>query len=152
MICQTNPLANNTFKVSVSYHEIDPSTNPLNALSLEKWLTQVIRAEGFSLDELDLILCLDTYLLDLNKKYLDHDTLTDIITFDYSSNEAIRGECYISAQRIEENAQRYAVSKRDELHRVIVHGVLHLCGYGDKSDQEKEIMRAKEEMYLALRN
>ena len=120
---------------------------------LRLWISDTIKAEGYKrVGELNFIFCSDAYLLEINKQYLDHDTYTDIVTFDSSENEeVIAGDIFVSVERIVENAMQYKVSERDELHRVIIHGVLHLCGYHDKEEEEKEEMTAKENEYLAKR-
>lgn len=112
------------------------------------WLTDVIEKEDYQSGELVYVFCDDTYLLKLNKEFLQHDTLTDIITFDNNLGKQVQGEIYISTERVEENAKIFEVTFLEELSRVLVHGVLHLCGYSDKTDKEKEQMRAKEDYYL----
>lgn len=120
---------------------------------VRKWIASTIKAEGFSrIGELSFVFCSDSYLLSINKQYLDHDTFTDIVTFDSSEYEdTIAGDIFISVDRTRENAAKFGVSDRDELHRVIIHGVLHLCGYYDKKKEEKELMTQKENQYLATR-
>lgn len=120
--------------------------------------TQITEWVGFTLDqeakemgELNYIFCDDTYLLDINIKTLNHNTLTDIISFDYSLGKVISGDIYISYERVRENAANLHQEFRDELHRVMIHGVLHYCGYKDKSEDEKQLMREKEDYYLSLR-
>ena len=110
---------------------------------------RVIGSEGKVVGELTYVFCNDQQLLKLNKEFLNHDTLTDIITFDYSLGNEIHGEIYISTDRVEENAEEFEVSFMNELSRVMVHGILHLCGYKDKSEEEKNQMRNKENHYLA---
>ena len=110
-----------------------------------KWLKAVVSSEDKTLGEVSYIFCNDDYLLDLNRKYLDHDTLTDIISFDDSIGKVLNGDIFISTERVEENARSYNVDFSKELKRVLVHGVLHFCGYKDKTDVERDEMRAKEE-------
>lgn len=99
--------------------------------------------------ELNYIFCTDDFLLQLNQQFLNHDTLTDIITFDLSEQEGVlRGEIYISTERVHENAPKYHTTYDDELHRVIFHGALHLCGFKDKTKKDREVMRAKEDECL----
>ena len=117
---------------------------------LKKSIINLFRKENKSLDSLSIIFCSDDYLLDINRKYLNHDYYTDIITFDLSAGDETIGEIYISADRITENASKFEVPISTELTRVIFHGCLHLCGYEDKTAQQKKIMRAKENHYLAL--
>lgn len=114
------------------------------------WLIRVIEAEGSILGEVQFVFCSDVYLLSINKTYLQHDTLTDIITFPYNFNP-LSGEIYISVERVAENADQYQVSFEEELGRVMVHGVLHLLGYEDHTESLKEKMRSKEDEYLGLR-
>ena len=119
---------------------------------IRNWIKQTIAEEGKKLKEINFILCSDNYLLEINQNYLKHDTFTDIITFDNSESEAsITGDIFISVERIRENAQKYAASERDELHRVIIHGALHLIGYTDKTKAHKNIMSSKEDLYLSKR-
>lgn len=117
------------------------------------WIHAAILGEGFKrVGELSFVFCSDAYLLEINKQYLNHDTYTDIVTFDSSEEEeVIAGDVFISIDRIRENAAKFKVSERDELHRVIIHGVMHLCGYPDKKKEDKERMTAKENEYLAKR-
>lgn len=114
------------------------------------WIQRVIESEGKKLEEISYIFCDDDYLLDINMKYLDHDTYTDIISFDYSVGNILQGDIYISTERVEENSREFNVSFEEELRRVIIHGVLHLCGYKDKSEEESSLMRLKEEEKLKL--
>lgn len=120
---------------------------------VRQWIGATIRAEGFKrVGELSFVLCSDAYLLEINKQYLDHDTFTDILTFDSSEDEGvIAGDIFISVERTMENAKKFNVSERDELHRVIIHGILHLCGYYDKKKEDKTLMTEKEDYYLAKR-
>lgn len=105
--------------------------------------------EAYTPGDISVILCSDEYLLEMNKEYLDHDYYTDIITFDYVEGEVISGDLFISVDRIKDNAQEQGVEEIAELYRVILHGVLHLVGYKDKSREEQKEMRAKEDLYLA---
>jgi len=114
------------------------------------WINRVIVSEGFSAGQIDYIFCSDDYLLELNKEYLNHDTFTDIITFDYRDGNTISGDIFISTDRVEDNAKKYDVAFSNELKRVMSHGVLHLAGYGDKSNEEKRIMREKEEEKIKM--
>ncbi|MBC7451730.1 MAG: rRNA maturation RNase YbeY [Cytophagales bacterium] len=116
------------------------------------WLQAVARKEKFSITELNYIFCSDEYLLQVNKDYLDHDYYTDIITFDNSEQKAhIEGDIFISIDRVKENSSLHKTSMKDELHRVMAHGLLHLTGYKDKKKAEQELMRKKEDSALALR-
>lgn len=114
------------------------------------WIKKVIKKEGKQCGELLYTFCSDKYLLQINKTFLKHNTLTDIITFDYSSKGIISGEIYISVERVKENAAIYKQAFNKELKRVIIHGVLHLCGYKDKPEGLKKKMRQKEDDTLSL--
>ncbi len=117
---------------------------------ISNWIKATIAAEQSKLTSLNFIFCKDAYLHKINMEYLDHDTLTDVITFPYAAKgEPIEGDIYISIDRIKENATKFDVTFLTELKRVMIHGVLHLCGYGDKSEEEQKIMRKKENFYLA---
>jgi rRNA maturation RNase YbeY len=118
---------------------------------LGKWITDLILKEGLKEGDINYIFCNDDYLLEKNVKYLNHNELTDIITFDYSIGKLLSGDIFISIERVKDNAISYNAEVKDELHRVMVHGVLHLCGYKDKSKEEKSLMRDKEDYYLSLR-
>lgn len=117
----------------------------------KQWIKSTIEAEGHNLESLNYIFCSDEYLLSKNIEYLNHNTLTDIITFDTSESESIEGDIFISIDRIRDNADKLNVSFQDELDRVLIHGVLHLIGYGDKGSEQKKLMREKEDSYLSLR-
>jgi rRNA maturation RNase YbeY len=114
------------------------------------WINRIISSEGFDLGHIDYIFCSDDYLLGLNLEYLNHDTLTDIITFDYTKGKQISGDIFISTDRVADNAESFAVEFSNELLRVMSHGLLHLMGYGDKSERESAIMRQKEEEKMQL--
>ena len=121
-----------------------------NPLKVKNWLKYVAEKEGFDIGELSYIFCSDSFLLNLNQEYLDHNTLTDIITFDYTKNNRISGDIFISIERVFENASKFSTSKDLEILRVAVHGCLHLMGYKDKSKTQKSQMREKENRYLSL--
>jgi probable rRNA maturation factor len=117
------------------------------------WIKKTIEQENLELSSLNIIFCSDEYLAEMNERYLGHQTLTDIITFDHSeTRKAINGEIFISIPRVRENAVRFKIAFDSELHRVIIHGVLHLIGYGDKTPRQKARMREREDTYLSLRN
>lgn len=120
-------------------------------LKLKKWLNDVAKAESFKIGELNYVFLDDDGLLKINIQYLNHDTLTDIITFDNSETKnKIEGDIFISIERIKENAIKFKVNLETELRRVLVHGLLHLCGYGDKTKADKLIMRSKEDFYINI--
>jgi len=115
---------------------------------LKAFLLSLFRKEGRSVDSINYIFCSDKRLLDINRQFLDHNYYTDIITFDLSESSKIVAEIYISLERVRENAKKEGNSLKSELHRVIFHGALHLCGFGDKSKAESKMMREKEDEYL----
>ena len=119
--------------------------------SVIKWIEFVIHQENKELGEIEYIFCEDDFLLELNIKTLNHNTLTDIISFDYTIQDIISGDIYISTERVGDNARYFKASFIDELHRVMIHGIMHYCGYKDNSQEEKKIMRSKEDYYLSLR-
>lgn len=120
--------------------------------NIKIWIKAVAAAESKKVGELNYIFCSDTFLSQINLQYLQHDTLTDIITFNTSEDvDLIEGDIYISVERVVENANKFKVEFSKELHRVIIHGALHLFGYSDKTSQQKRIMRGKEDAYLSLR-
>lgn len=117
------------------------------------WIKSIMKREKKTLNSLNYIFCSDEYLRDINIEYLNHKTYTDIITFNYNpSQKEIEGEIYISIDRVKENAAKFKVDVQTELHRVMIHGVLHLLGYNDKSKSEKAAMREKEDSCLSLLN
>jgi len=120
-----------------------------NEEQLAAWIEGVISEEGYQLEEVNYIFCDDAYLHKLNVEFLDHDTLTDIISFDYSAGKKIQGDIFISVERVADNASDFNVSINEELQRVMVHGVLHYCGYKDKTDSDAKLMREKENHYLS---
>lgn len=113
------------------------------------WLEDIILSEGKKLGEINYIFCDDEYLLKVNQDYLQHDYYTDIITFDYVKGRTISGEIFVSLQRISDNASTLSKNYEEELRRVLAHGVLHLSGYKDKTEDEEQLMRSKEDFYLA---
>lgn len=138
---------------AIQFFEEDISYKLKNKTLVRQWIKDTIIAEGFKLKELTYVFCSDAYLLPMNQQYLDHDTLTDIITFDNSEEEGhIVGDIFISIERIRENAAKFGVTETQELHRVIIHGALHLLGYTDKTVVTKQKMTQKEDEYLAKRN
>jgi probable rRNA maturation factor len=135
---------------AIHFHSEDIDFDLSGQDALQQWIETIIRRESGILQQLSFIFCSDDYLLALNVEYLQHDTLTDIITFPYQEPPHIEGDIFISIDRIRDNAAGFGVSFEQELHRVMIHGVLHLCGYGDKTPEDKKIMTAKEDEALAL--
>jgi probable rRNA maturation factor len=128
------------------FYENLPETVDTN---YKKWLEEIILSENKKLGEINYIFCNDEYLLKVNQDYLQHDYYTDIITFDYVKGRTISGEIFVSLQRISDNASTLSKDYEEELRRVLAHGVLHLAGYKDKSEEEEQLMRSKEDFYLA---
>ena len=128
--------------------------NSLNDFALESekrisvWLSKIIDNEGFRIGDVNYIFCDDEYLLKINQKYLNHDTYTDVIGFDYTSGKVLSGDIYISTERVSENAQTYHQDEAHEMRRVIIHGLLHFMGYMDKTGAEAAIMKSKEDEAL----
>lgn len=140
----------NRSKPVIRFHMLNPVSYLDRRGKLKTFLTEVIESAGYDLESLDYIFCDDAYLLQINRKYLKHDTYTDIITFNLADKKnKIKGEIYISLERVEENAGIYLVSRKNELHRVIFHGVLHLIGYTDKTAAAKKKMTSAENKLLA---
>jgi len=134
---------------SISYFTEQTSFRFPKKRLVSAWIRNVIVAESDILVQLNIIFCSDEHLLKINREYLQHDYLTDIITFDQSEEpRAVEGDIFISVDRVRENAKLYAATFLHELHRVIIHGVLHLCGYKDHTDEDRHQMREKEDFYL----
>jgi len=135
----------------IFFNKLVKVKTPINQATKD-WVEKAITNENLKLGDINYIFCDDAYLLEKNIKYLKHNTLTDIISFDYTMGKLISGDIFISVERVKENASSYKVSFKDELHRVMIHGVLHYCGYSDKTSEEKTQMRIKEDYYLSLRD
>ena len=137
-------------KPAIHFFTEDLSYTLKKKTMLKAWIKSVIEEEGYALEELNFILCSDEYLLRINQQYLNHDTYTDVITFDNSEElKMIVGDIFISLERIQENAREFKHTVADELCRVMVHGTLHLLGYKDKGKAAKNLMTEKEDYYLA---
>jgi rRNA maturation RNase YbeY len=134
--------------VSISFSTYDIEYQLPNTEKITDWITEVIENKGFKVGEINYLLCSDDYILESNKKFLSHNYLTDIITFDYSSKRKISGDVLISIPTVSVNAERFGVTFFNELLRVIIHGVLHLMGYDDHTDEEKQTMRNAENIAL----
>ena len=134
----------------IDFNYLDKFQLP-NEQEVRAWLEFVLDQEDRELGEVSYIFCDDEYLYDLNVKHLNHSTLTDIISFDYSLGKVVSGDIYISVERVDENARDRGIEFDDELHRIIVHGMLHYIGYKDKSESQRKTMRKKEDYYLSLR-
>ena len=123
-----------------------------NKLANNRWLKMVAGSEIRKIGDINVIFCSDNYILDVNMKYLQHDYFTDIITFDYCEGKLLSGDLFISVDSVRENSIEFGTDFEEELHRVIVHGVLHLIGYDDHTDEDKKVMRQKEDYYLQMRS
>lgn len=135
--------------MKIYFHYPDPSFRVREANRLKPFIAGLFKKEKVSWQTLHYIFCTDEDLLEINQKFLHHDTYTDIITFDLSENPREKnGEVYISRERVVENAKKFGVSFANELHRVIFHGALHLCGYKDKNKADQQEMRKREDHYL----
>ncbi len=118
---------------------------------VSNWISNLIEEENYKEGEINYIFCSDDYLHKINVDFLNHNTLTDIISFDYTVGKELHGDIYISIDRVKDNAKDFNVQFKDELARVMAHGVLHYCGYKDKSEEDVKIMRSKEDYYLSKR-
>lgn len=136
--------------MSIYYHNEDLPFPKLKRRESTKWIKEVVSLESRLVGEISFVFCSDSYLLEVNRKYLNHDYFTDIITFDYVSDNVITGDIFISVDRVLENSKQFESSFDMELRRVMVHGILHLVGYKDKTSEEKKLMTAKEDFYLNL--
>lgn len=134
---------------TIRFHSLIPTTLK-NKTALKEFLIHLFARENKELESLTYIFCDDEYLLEINRSHLQHDYYTDIITFDLSETSKTIGELYLSIDRIKDNAHQLNETFNRELHRVIFHGALHLCGYGDKTEREEKLMRQKEDEYLNL--
>lgn len=133
----------------ILFHHEDVKPLKIPRKDLKNWIKSVVVAEGKKLGDVNYIFCTDDYLLEVNKQYLDHDYYTDIITFDYVEDNIISGDIFVSIDRVKDNSDQFGVSFDVELRRILVHGVLHLLGYPDKEPDQKKLMTAKEDFYLA---
>ena len=138
--------------MSVTFQVEDVSFRLRNIRKTRTWISDCVENKKFTLGELSYVFCSDDYLLDINQKYLQHDTYTDIITFDYTVGNLVSADIFISIDRVKENAKEFENSFYDELNRVMIHGVLHLMGLKDKTSAQKKAMRAQEDFCLTLRH
>lgn len=136
--------------MSINYYTQDCEYKLNGKLKTKALLNHCIDNEGFKSGEVSVIFCSDAYLLSINNQYLEHNYYTDVITFDYSDGATVSGDLFISIDTVADNAAQFGITPTDEMLRVVIHGVLHLCGYGDKSDGEAVIMREKENYYIDL--
>ena len=132
-------------------HFFYENTSEIIEEKIKPWIEKIIITEEKRLGEINYIFCDDEYLLKINQNFLDHDYYTDIITFDQVRGKTISGEIFVSLQRIKDNASLISKNYEEEKKRVIAHGILHLCGYKDKTEEQQKTMRAKEDFYLSLK-
>ena len=135
----------------IRYYREDTKFDLKGKMQNNRWLKEVAEKEGRKIGDINIIFCSDSYLLDVNKKYLGHDYYTDIITFDYCEKDILSGDLFISVDCVRDNASFYGTEFSNELNRVMVHGVLHLIGYDDHTDEDIAVMRSKENTYLEIR-
>ena len=136
--------------IVISFYTENIDFNLPSKREVKSWLKTVAEAEGKQTGAIAVIFCSDDYLLQLSRHYLQHDYYTDIITFDYTEGLVLSGDLFISIDTVRANAERYWQTFNDELHRVILHGLLHLCGYEDATPAQQAIMRERENKYLAM--
>lgn len=137
-------------QMSVQYFNEDIPLPKLKKRRTSDWIRKVIISEGKAIGNISFIFCSDIYLLEVNRKYLNHDYFTDIITFDAVEGGIMNGDIFISIERVNENAAEFRTTFENELHRIVVHGVLHLLGYKDKNKKDKKLMTEKEDFYLKV--
>lgn len=136
----------------IEFHSEDVDFSLSNPEQVSDWIASIIEQHEFELAGLTYIFCSDDYLHQINVEYLDHDTLTDIITFDNADEEGVvESDIFVSIDRVKDNAQSLGIPFEDELHRVLIHGVLHLLGFKDKTDEQEALMRKQEDSCLSLR-
>ncbi|MCL4140122.1 UNVERIFIED_CONTAM: hypothetical protein GTU68_046522 [Idotea baltica] len=138
-------------QVGIGFDAVDVDFELQDPDGVSNWITKIARKEDREIGLIQYIFCSDPYLLEMNREYLNHDTYTDIITFPYE-DDPIRSDIFISVERVKENAEQFKSTFDEELRRVMAHGVLHLCGYKDKTPSEVNIMRSKENEYIAMFN
>jgi rRNA maturation RNase YbeY len=137
-------------KEGILFDSLDDSFRLQEQAKLSTWIAAIVTKENCTIHTLQYVFCNDDYLHELNVAYLDHDTLTDVITFPYALPPEVHGDVFISLERVRENASDLNTSFEEELHRVIIHGALHLCGYQDKADADITLMRNKEDEALQM--
>ena len=140
----------NQTDINCPYLQIVPTGKKLSTVNCQRWIRAVAAGYGFDTGDINFIFCDDEKILEVNRQFLGHDYYTDVITFDYSSPTRISGDIYISLDTIQSNAEQLGIPFEDELLRIIIHGVLHLTGQGDKTPETKAQMTAKEDAALAL--
>jgi len=135
--------------MAIFFHTIDVDPRLKHKTALKRWISDCIQAENKKTGNINIIFCSDQHLLEMNRAHLKHDYYTDIITFDFTQHDVVSGDLYISIDRVKDNASENAIAFKNETYRVIIHGVMHLCGYKDKTKKDILIMRQKEEECLS---
>jgi rRNA maturation RNase YbeY len=136
--------------MTITYHTENSKIPPIKRRIINKWVTSVAKSYGKKIGEIAYIFCSEKQILEVNKQYLQHDYYTDIITFDYSENNIISGDIFVCTDIIKSNSEKFSVIYSEELHRVLIHGILHLCGIDDKGLNEREIMEINENKALSI--
>jgi rRNA maturation RNase YbeY len=136
--------------MAITYHTENDRIPPIKKRIINKWVTSVAKSYGKKIGEIAYIFCSEERILEINKQYLHHDYYTDIITFDYSEDNIISGDIFVCTDTIKSNSEKYSVIYSEELHRVLIHGILHLCGIDDKSPDERRIMEINENKALSI--
>lgn len=136
--------------MAITYHNNNCDFKFRDKRKVSAWIHRVIAGEGFTTGSISVVFCSDQVLLEINRQFLSHDYFTDIITFDYSADGLLSGDLMISTDTVADNAETLKIAFEKELYRVIIHGILHLCGYSDKTDNDERLMRSLEDKYLAL--
>lgn len=134
----------------INFYAEDIKSHLRNRRVIKQWIKDIISSYNYSTGNISYIFCSDDYLLNINRQYLSHDYYTDVITFDYDENNIVSGDIFISVDTVKSNSEQYSVSYNCELYRVIIHGVLHLCGLKDKTPEDAKIMREAEEKSLQI--
>ncbi len=134
----------------INFYEENIKSHLRNRRVIKQWIKDIISSYNYSTGNISYIFCSDDYLLNINRQYLSHDYYTDVITFDYDENNIVSGDIFISVDTVKSNSEQYSVSYNCELYRVIIHGVLHLCGLKDKTPEDAKIMREAEEKSLQI--
>ena len=134
----------------INFYEEDIKSHLRNRRVIKQWIKDIISSYNYTTGNISYIFCSDDYLLNINRQYLSHDYYTDVITFDYDENNIVSGDIFISVDTVKSNSEQYSVSYNCELYRVIIHGVLHLCGLKDKTPEDAKLMREAEEKSLQI--
>lgn len=132
---------------SINFFSEEVDLPDIDQIKTSKWIQNTIKNEGSAFSAINIVFCSDEFLLQLNKEHLSHDYYTDIITFQYEE-EPIEGDLFVSIDRVQDNAKQRAISYENELYRVIIHGILHMIGYSDQTEDDKKLIRSKEDLYL----